>query len=1344
METINRLQFRHHNEIFETREDAIEYIYDKIKEEGEGIASGQNSVYSYSLFAEPTILRYKNDEEETGCEYKKGPHIMLVIGSETNDTIYHDRNKFCIIDIDKTEEEIKNLEEEIEKIIKSLTLTVFDTSTLDLHVEKTDEGTVLSGDVKTAETHVFEGAVKNNNLMVVPVGDEGGSEGLFIYVDLTYDDATETFTFVASQADGTLKKTAVTLPNNYLVSGEYKSQDESIHLKMKNGDEVLVNCEELIAEWNVEGDASKTPIVLTREEVDYDHTDDHHHVEPWQDVLRADVRLANDRPANILKKTTDGRYLYVDGVASNILYYWNGERSNVEEQLNKLNKIRISPDNDNIIWNRADGFFASTKLDYNSNDNKLIFTTSTVNGQPFVKEIQLNTVEVIESITYDPTREVLVVKYKNDKGETKTIYVPVSGLIDEWEVLNDAHSVKLVKQRKVSGKDILTADVNISTADNNILEERGEGNIHALFVRGTSDNIKYKDTTVEGALDALAAEDEAINEKLDEEIARSVAEDEKIESTIGSGFTTDAHETVTYKFEQLQNQVNSEAEKLQDEIDRSTEKDEEHDSRLDEQQAEIEAISADSRASLKDIINNDHSIDVDKTDLVKPVISVNLSEHQPYNTIRLEGDGLYSFIDLRYDSDTNKLTFVRSEKGSTENVEKEIQLNSVPFDIRYDKDREVLIITYHTSEGEKTVEIDLHDLIHDEWTVRDTNTIELHKDLSVSGSDILTADVKICHHEDNAIEEHNDGLYVHSYSGEIADLGSRIDTVSGDVITEKARAEEAENNLANSIATERDRAIAAENGLHDEIETERRRAEAADTELYNAIQDEKRRAEAADTQLEVLIGDERTRAMSAETALRNDFVSGDTELDHKIDSLETTLNSRIDVTENRLQAAIDSEKSRAEAADNLLDGKISIEKERAMTAESELRNAIAAETAAREEKDDELSAKIDAATLTFKDTTSINFNDPPHENNVVKADVKIANATDNMILIDASKDGVYASAHLSYVIGTNTLTFTTSAGITEEFQLAGATVIDQLYYDNESGELVIVYHDGTGTVQTVRFPVSELFNEWIVQNPSEKSAVELTKIRATEQGQPDELKARVLITDDHDGDGKPDQGSDNIIEIRNNGLYVKGNNEDVSCISGKTNAIYKTLFGGVAPGGCGEGIQYIPDPLSCVISGATSFMEADKLMAYQICEILEMWVSGMTCTTTSNWVDDGANKKMLVDVRPSYGKTATMTSDDLYITDLTGKTIEHGVNEFTDTNALRIVCLEDGGGVLPDIAAKQNGVYLSNAWNCGKYYQESTEADEMAEVEADGYNVNYFTDETDEGNTADYSNYLRS
>ncbi|MBO6254820.1 MAG: hypothetical protein J6O49_14435, partial [Bacteroidaceae bacterium] len=403
MDTINRLQFRHHNEIFDTREEAIEYIYDKIKEEGEGLAKDQNSPYSYSLFAEPTILRYKNEEEETGCEYKKGPHIMLVIGSETNDTIYHDRNRFCIIDIDKTEDEIKNLEEELEKAIRSLTIIALNSDTLNLYADKTEDGTIVSGDVKTAETHVFEGIVKDNNLMVVPTGDEGGPEGLFIYVDLTYDEAAETFTFVVTNADGTLKKQSVKLPNNYLVSGEYKKEDESIHLHMKNGDEVVIDCEQLIDEWEVEGEASSTPIVLTKEE--YGPDEDHHHTEPWQDILRADVRIADFIGTNILKKTTDGRYLYVDGKATNIIYYYNGELSNVSEQLDKLNKIKVSADNDNIIWNRTDGFFASAKLDYITNKNKLVFTTSTVSGGTLTKEIQLNSVELFQNIYYDRNTE---------------------------------------------------------------------------------------------------------------------------------------------------------------------------------------------------------------------------------------------------------------------------------------------------------------------------------------------------------------------------------------------------------------------------------------------------------------------------------------------------------------------------------------------------------------------------------------------------------------------------------------------------------------------------------------------------------------------------------------------------------------------------------------------------------------------------------------------------------------------------------------------------------------------------------------------------------------------------
>lgn len=52
-------------------------------------------------------------------------------------------------------------------------------------------------------------------------------------------------------------------------------------------------------------------------------------------------------------------------------------------------------------------------------------------------------------------------------------------MIEEWTVNNDGHSVVLNKERHSSSdKDILTADVKVSSLDNNILVEKGDG----LFV----------------------------------------------------------------------------------------------------------------------------------------------------------------------------------------------------------------------------------------------------------------------------------------------------------------------------------------------------------------------------------------------------------------------------------------------------------------------------------------------------------------------------------------------------------------------------------------------------------------------------------------------------------------------------------------------------------------------------------------------------------------------------------------------------------------------------------------------------------------------------------------------
>lgn len=1451
----NRLQFRHHNEVFDTREAAIEYIQSQIRFAEEGLAKDEKS-YGFSLLAEPTVLLYKKEEDETD------PHLILVIGSQTNDGTQYSDNRFCIIDIDKTEQEIADLQEELEDAIKSLTLIALSSDTLNFYAEKTDEGTYVSGDVKVAETHIFDDVRYKNNLMVTP-------EGLFIYVNLTYDEAAETFTFTVSNADGTLSKTSVKLPNNYLVSGYYDKTDESIHLKMKEGEEVIVDCEELIAEWDVEGDASNTPVVLTREKVDYDHTDEHHHVEPWQDVLRADIRIKDEQKilqpdgtykyvkdensTNILDRTSDGRQLFVDGKASNIIYYSGGTRTNVKAALDELSKIKLSSDNDNIIINKVDGFFASTTLEYKSKENKLIFKAS---GQPDTT-IKLNSFKLFENIYYDPTQEALVITYIDGNDQVQIVTIPIGQMIRdwEWEPQNEGHNVTIVKKRNVAGNDKVSADVKISNSRNNIFEDDD----HKLYVRGEADNIKYEptgDTTVKDVLDDLKATDAELDNRINIEIARAEAAETVLENKIGTGFTDDPHDNVTYKFEELQNQVNDEADRLTNEINRSTSADTVQDGRLDaidaeigdgfgprntvrdeidNLQSEIDAVSADSASSLKDIINTDNSINIDKTSPIRPVISVNLSETESGNTIRLEGDGLYNFIDLSYNETTNVLTLTKSDNTSTENKTKDIQLNSVSVidGMEYDPTTETLIIKYHSGSEEKELRIPLGEIFQ-EWEVYNDpdSAVKLNRERVIDGKDKLSGIVVLSPRsgstEDNIIENVNGALYVpgaaiSANAAAIDALEDRIDIAEQDIdnletglANEIARATNAETSLRNDLTTTQEnladevtRAKTAESALSESIQNEVTRSTTKDQELAEAINTERVRSTSAETALQAAIDTEEARATVAEESLS-----------HLIDD-EAERRNNADLI---LQDEIDREVARATAAESALTVAITNETARARAKEDELEaedanlaRALQQEAADRAQGDADLAQAIRDAELTFDDTSSIDFTKA--SGNIVTADVKLQEG-DNIIKLG---QGLYASVHLSYDPGTNKIRLVTSNGADEEIQLVGASLLEDLHYDPVEKQLVITYKDATGEEHTVSFGVEELFNDWIIQNPTEKSALELVKTPASAHtaGSPDVLNGRVLITDDHDGDGKPDQGSDNIIEIRNNGLYVDGtpisaasataecakneikvlervvlghvigeecgsgytyepnnvatyiitansfNNADLIldqnlkrveddvqelsgetiCIDEKTDKIYELLYGeGHSLPQCGEGASYQPYQGSCVISAASSFYEADELLDDQICYILTMWTSGQTCTTNADWVPDGLNRKLQVDVRLSHGKYGTETDNDMLINSLDGNYIDPTTNELTDTNVLRIVCLDEGpSGITPSIESKQNGVYLSNIWDCGLYYDEGTPADQEArnKAQAAGYNVNYTSDESASARNINYMNNVR-
>jgi hypothetical protein len=237
----------------------------------------------------------------------ENPSVILAIGSVGDGETASIANRTFFIDFQKAEDEIAELDEKIEEAIKSLTLIPMESDTLDLHSEKTDDGTYVSGDVKVASAQVISGISRDNKIKVIE------DEGLFIYVNVEYTEDGKLIFRVNDEVD------EFSIPS--VVSGEYVytgDDAENIVLTQNDGSKVRIDVGHLIDEWTVlPEDANPTPIVLTREEVSGEPCP--HGVEVWQDILAADVRIKNDGN-NILEKVEDGRKLYVRGEADNIKY----------------------------------------------------------------------------------------------------------------------------------------------------------------------------------------------------------------------------------------------------------------------------------------------------------------------------------------------------------------------------------------------------------------------------------------------------------------------------------------------------------------------------------------------------------------------------------------------------------------------------------------------------------------------------------------------------------------------------------------------------------------------------------------------------------------------------------------------------------------------------------------------------------------------------------------------------------------------------------------------------------------------------------------------------------------
>lgn len=1341
----DRLQFRHHDAIFNTRKEAIEYITYDIKHSENGL-SNDDVKQCFSLYGEPTVLRYKNADDESN------PHIILAIGSKSNQVegAQYADNKFCFIDIDKTEDEIEALGDKLNNAITSLAIITRDTNTLSLSVDKNESGETLSGNVKVPATYIINGTVTNNTLKVT-------ENGIFTYVNLNYDKDTDKLTFTVN---GDTKEWNVN--NDYITGGTYSIKDESLHLGMHSGKDIKIPFEDLINEWDVEGENANSPIVLTREKVLYedDKVVDHRHGNRWQDTLKADVRIAKI-PHNILNRTEDGKALYVEGTAGNIKFFKDGKEMTVADALVECAQKKLSTDNDNMIYERPDGFFAMSRLTYDAKENTLTFTTSNQSGGTTTENIELNSIKIIDDARYDRDTESLIFTYTTAKGEYKKLVVPVGSLIDEWVVNNDSHNVILSKKRKKYGdKDVLSADVRVSSLDNNILVEKGDG----LYVNGEAKNIKYSDDS--SVKDEISAAKESIaNEigrakKAEKEASDAIS---NVVATIGSGFTADTHDTVTCKVGQLEDAINS---------------------------------------KVSSVGKIDNSVVVDVSDANNPTVGVKLSsdkrDEKIPNLIELHENGLFAAVDLSYDESGNTLTFTTTNDTKTI----KLAMNSFVDNIYYDASREVIVIEY-TVNGKKmpNVEVPVRTLIN-EWTVSDNTdgAVKLKKTVNNSGAsdnnqDILSAEVVIDkNHGDNMLINDNGALYVSSSSvkkntADIAEIKGKVDTLKTDFDTEKARstAKDAEQDrnieaLSGKSASS-DAAIDKNTQAINVINTDIAALKQKDIDLSNGLNAREDAEKVIKADIETnrnaidatskSIASETNRATSAETALKTS-IDG---LKHSLDDTNARLTNEvanITAVTSTLTTDLENEVTRSSNEDKRLSESLTTEANRAQSAETSISNSLNAEITRATGAENDLKetigvmkGDIEANKLKFADSTSVSL--LKDSTNTVKASVKISNAAKNLLSLSNEAEGLFANVSLSYNAATNTLSVIGSDGHSSisDVKLGVGSIVDSITYDSEKKALVIEYTDSTGAPHSTEANVEDLFNEWEPDSDANNVAIELIKHNNGIKN--DVLTAKVRVSAE----------DDNIIKIKDNMLYASNapivkNATDITALSGdvKTITANVTTLSGDSKNNLNElrnlenatlglispvgDVEYTPHADAHLISAATNMNHADVILDNKLFEVSEKVttveatldlnskelkkvekVIGVTgngdndiaypknghgiidgaatyadadeklekalvdvktltsgaLTPTANLHVDGvdSDKKLQVDVRLSHGKGSTMTDENLTITSTDNP-------EFSEENALRKVALDNG-----DVTSTMSGLFLSSTWDCGEY-----------------------------------------
>lgn len=1162
-----RLQLLSHGEVFSTREEAIEYINDNFK--GEAYWS-EPALFFYGDTRNPKMIvavgASKDPRKPRVCviddaelremiaaveelaEKNAGGiqttsecllETINAVGLTVDDnkikdkvTYEPDPNDVLIRNAETVAEAIAIISTFVQEKVKDLSTAFEDTKSIDFTTTPLEEGSIVKADVKISTEGEDDDLDFNNNIVGVR------NDGLFASCGLEYDADHNRLIFTSSGVkNGRFSPDAI---KKIIDLGEHTT-------------------------YTADNEGHNIEVIINQE----------------RGTISADAKISQNQD-NILS-VTDGK-LFVEGRAKNIKFQNTNVATKLVEITKAIDEIKdkisvlvlddlvIGDESDSIITRAiknpnggytitADtrfgsdnsiviangGLSANIDVQVDSTANKLTLKVGNVD-----KVVTLPGVSIIDNIVYDSANKAIIITWKD--GSQKTV-IPVGDMLSTWDVYNNPTSaVTLTKSAPATptSPELLSAEVKVRTTDN-LLGKNSDGELYV-----NKSDIDNAITNVQNAVTAETSARIAADGELSVSIAETNAQVNLVKTNLAAEINRAqaAEGVIEAKVSTLETRTEGLSSELTAETLARTTADAVHDEKITTLQNDLAAAESAHNADVTrlqgSITENSNAIAVlngpasqtgsmleaieiaktasnaytdttvayykhlsdDYTDEAKrqaiSEASANADAKVAAETARAQAaeqtnaDEITALKakDVEIDEElAKKIESVTVEQSTASNRQYIIKVDGVdageiniPEDqfireVHYDAGNKAIVFTFVTETGETTLSVSVADLV---------DTYTAGNGLRLDGNQFS---VVLNEDTESYLSLTPEGLKVMGIDAALAAKANATDVYTKDEADAKFitkhqdisyLATKEEVNAVSTKADANEAAITIINGN-----------EAQEGSIKKALTDAKAYTNnivASEAQLRITADNLINEALATKANAENVYTKSEIDAKNYLQPNDiATLADKSEVT---------TEVSRAQTAEAALAASI-----------SETNANVASNTAniadmKREER---------RLNLIVDETNSVKLvKSKDDDGTELSADVKLDTSSTNILKITGN--GLTADVEMTYSQATNTITF--SNGITtREMVLAGASLVEDGYYNSVTKQIILVTRLSDGTTREIAIDASALIHSLKVQN-SPNNPVKLYKTVDSEGV--DVLSASVDISNE----------SHNLILNNNGTLYA--------------------------------------------------------------------------------------------------------------------------------------------------------------------------------------------------------------